>query len=77
MSTAYQDLAEKIFFLEQRVARLEAEQKAVSLPLREEKRIDEQRPQQIDEMEAGIESNIGEYGLAWIGNIVLFLELFF
>jgi hypothetical protein len=78
MSKAFEDLSEKIFYLEQRVARLEAERKSYYIPSPIEQKTDEEIRSRLEtEVEEQIESSIGEYGLAWIGNIVLFFGIIF
>lgn len=72
----YQALAEKIAALEQRVAQLESAKK-YNYELSEE---DENEDISFNFNKSGdthYESNFGEYGLAWLGNVVLFFGIIF
>lgn len=74
--SGYQELAEKLSALEQRVAQLEAGRKPQYIPSEEEKDLELNfKIKGSDDIE--YESNIGEYGLAWLGNIVLFFGIIF
>jgi len=75
-NSGYQELAEKLFALEQRVAQLESGKKSFYVPSKEEDDLEISfKIRRSDDI--GYESSIGEYGLAWIGNVVLFLGITF
>lgn len=74
-NSGYQELAEKLFALEQRVAKLESQKSASSVSTEEEE--DEINFKIKGSDDTQYESNIGEYGLAWLGNIVLFFGITF
>jgi len=83
MDTNYDDLSsreiiEKLNNLESRIARLEAER--YSAPPGQEESFVEIHPfQQLKDMSSGsiLESKVGEFGLSWLGNIVLFFGISF
>ena len=71
-----QEFMNRILALEQRVARLEAESKHYAASSATDKMgIDEQVINVPSDEQ--LESSIGEYGLAWLGNIVLFFGVTF
>jgi hypothetical protein len=74
--TNYQVLAEKIAALEQRVARLESVKKT-DHELSEEDKNEDISFKFNRSGDTHYESNFGEYGLAWLGNIVLFFGIIF
>jgi hypothetical protein len=75
-NSGYQELAEKLFALEQRVAQLESAKKQHYVSSEEEDDIEISfKIKGSDDIE--YESNIGEYGLAWLGNVVLFFGIAF
>jgi uncharacterized membrane protein len=75
-NSGYQELAEKIADLEQWVAQLESGGKPIYVPKNEEEDLEISfKIKGTDDIE--YESNIGEYGLAWLGNIVLFFGIAF
>jgi len=72
----YKELAERLFALEQRMAQLESVKKASRAASKEEE--DEDMSFKIlQSSETHYESNFGEYGLAWLGNVVLFFGITF
>jgi hypothetical protein len=75
----YQQLADKLYALEQRLTRLEAVIRPSDMPVgtaeSEVERLN--RIKTEEEAEERLESNFGEYGLAWLGNIVLFFGIVF
>lgn len=77
--SGYQQLADKMQVLEQRLARLEAairlNEFVAGAPESESEKL--QRSKTEAEAEERLESNLGEYGLAWLGNIVLFFGIIF
>jgi hypothetical protein len=78
INSDYQELTEKLRRLEQRVAQLESERRVNYVPFtREESEDEEPDIRSIESDEEKLESNIGEYGLAWLGNIVLFFGIIF
>jgi len=73
-NSAYRELKEKLQSLEQRVTQLEDDSNEYYASSGEE----ESLSFELDESsQAKYESKIGEYGLAWFGNIVLFLGISF
>jgi hypothetical protein len=74
----YQDLSDRLNALEIRLARLESERTLTSVSADdneiegESSGLNFKRPQQ-----AHLESRIGEFGLAWLGNFVLFFGITF
>jgi len=75
-NSGYQELANKLEALEKRIALLESSKK--SQPIHSEDEEDEEINlgfRHSDDTQ--YESNIGEYGLAWLGNIVLFFGITF
>ncbi|NOX85971.1 MAG: DUF2339 domain-containing protein [Chlorobi bacterium] len=71
-------IIEKLNNLESRIARLEAERYIV--PPAQEEGFEEINPfKQLKDMSSGsiLESKVGEYGLSWLGNIVLFVGISF
>ncbi len=75
----YQNIAEKLDALEKRIARLEAVIRTSEIPLKIGESTEEglQGVKKEDTVEEQIESSIGEYGLAWLGNVVLFFGIIF
>lgn len=74
----YQELANRIALLEQRVAQLEQHKKPIATPSASDGVAEVTTTAVPNEMDdAQIESNIGQYGLAWLGNIVLFFGIAF
>ncbi|HEY3373351.1 MAG TPA: hypothetical protein VGK10_21080 [Prolixibacteraceae bacterium] len=74
--SGYDELAERLFALEQRVAQLESAKKASRAASKE----DEDEEISFKILQSGdthYESNFGEYGLAWLGNVVLFFGITF
>ena len=72
-----QELIAKIEALELRVVQLESERKPLKAPPAT-KIADEMQSVVSEEVsDEQIESNIGQYGLAWLGNIVLFFGIIF
>ena len=77
IDTVYQELIAKIEALEQRVVQLESNRKPYYTPP-VNKASDEKQSALAEEVnDEQIESNIGQYGLAWLGNIVLFFGIVF
>jgi len=72
----YRELAKRLSALEQRVARLESANKA-SLVASKEKEEEELSFKIRQSEDTHYESNFGEYGLAWMGNVVLFFGITF
>jgi hypothetical protein len=75
----FKELADKLYSLEQRLDRLEAliRQSKVTAITVESEELKQQRSETEQENEERLESNFGEYGLAWLGNIVLFFGIIF
>ena len=76
INSIYQELTEKIVALEQRIIQLELNKRPGTVhPLKQK----EESPVEVTESmsDAQIESSIGQYGLAWIGNFVLFFGISF
>lgn len=71
-------IIEKLNDLEFRIARLEAERYSAPPPP-EESFVEIHPFQQLKEMSSGslLESKVGEFGLSWLGNIVLFFGISF
>ncbi len=83
MDTNYNDLSsrqiiEKLNNLESRISRLEAARNIVP-PVQDENFVEIHPFRQLKDMSEGsfLESKIGEYGLSWLGNIVLFFGISF
>jgi hypothetical protein len=75
-NSGYKELAERLFALEQRVANLESAKKSQFVPPGGED--DEEISFKISHSgDTHYESNIGEFGLAWLGNVVLFFGITF
>jgi hypothetical protein len=78
VNSDYQELAKKLNALEQRVAQLESAVKPNYSYSVKEGTEDERLSNENKAPDEGeLESNIGEYGLAWLGNIVLFFGIIF
>ena len=76
-NSVIQELIAKVEALELRVAQLEANRKPVNAP-QGTKIVNEKQSAITEEVsDEQIESNIGQYGLAWLGNIVLFFGIIF
>ncbi len=83
-SASYSELLDKIHKLEKRISILEEGTKTVGLP-GFKIRLAEEEDAQISDTKIvsqnieneGFESRIGEYGMAWLGNIVLFFGIIF
>ncbi|MCD4730494.1 MAG: DUF2339 domain-containing protein [Bacteroidales bacterium] len=74
----YKELAGKLHVLEQRVAQLESQKRQYYAPSEEDEIEHEGLSFNINVPGNGqLESSIGEYGLAWLGNIVLFFGITF
>jgi hypothetical protein len=74
----YQELAGKLYALEQRMTQLESDRKRYYSPSEEDEIEHEGISFKIKGPgSAQLESHIGEYGLAWLGNIVLFFGITF
>ncbi len=72
------ELSEKLLALEQRVAKLESGKSQESVSSREDDIGFNQLSLKVKTQSEGqLESSIGEYGLAWLGNIVLFFGISF
>ncbi len=75
---AYRELAEKIQVLEQRLIRLESSRNLYSGQTYQHEQEEVNFGIKFKEFkETHLESNIGEFGLAWLGNIVLFFGMTF
>jgi hypothetical protein len=75
-NSEYQELSDKLIALEKRVALLESVRKSPPIPSVDDE--DEEisfKFRKSDDTQ--YESNIGEYGLAWLGNVVLFFGITF
>jgi len=77
-NSGYKELADKLHVLEQRVTQLESDRKRYYTPSDEDEIEDVGLSFNINVPGDGqLESSIGEYGLAWLGNIVLFFGITF
>ncbi|HAH23103.1 MAG TPA: hypothetical protein DCL77_04955 [Prolixibacteraceae bacterium] len=75
--SGYKELAERLFALEQRVAQLESAKNVSKAASKEEEEEEEISFKIQGSRETHYESNFGEYGLAWLGNVVLFFGITF
>lgn len=75
-NSGYQEFSDRLIALEKRVAQLESAKKSQTVLYEDDE--DEEisfKIRQSDDTQ--YESNIGEYGLAWLGNVVLFFGITF
>ena len=77
IDTVYQELIARIEALEQRVVQLESNRKPYTEQAVNKTADDKQNIVAEEVSDEQIESNIGQYGLAWLGNIVLFFGIIF
>jgi len=75
--TQYQELLDKIQALESRVQKLESAEKPLAYAEEEESGFEGLSFKFKGSDDSGLESHIGEFGLAWLGNIVLFFGITF
>ncbi len=77
-SSGYHELAAKIQALEQRLAKLESDKQRYAEPSYQAEQAENTVGFSFKQIrETHLESNIGEFGLAWLGNIVLFFGMTF
>ena len=75
-NSGYQELSDRLIALEKRVTLLESAKRNEQVPAEEDE--NEEISFKIGQSgDTQYESNIGEYGLAWLGNVVLFFGITF
>jgi hypothetical protein len=77
MNSVVQELIAKVEALELRVVQLESTRKPLNAPPASKIADDKQNLVSEEVSDEQIESSIGQYGLAWLGNIVLFFGIVF